>query len=301
MIPRVLRLHNPMSALVWLALFAPGQLFGGRLGLLLPAAAVLIGGAALFSQPSPWETRRTALRAARLFFVLALLDVVSYAYSTAFNGIRTGPLDLWALSRPLVAGLFVVYLIRHYDASVRRSLESALTAAVYLTLFLVSIGAGSWSLFEPVQAMGYVAVLAAVYFLFFSRAPLRRAHAAAAALVVYLSSPAGFGSARGASSYFWRSPILGWGPARYEPMAGNQYLTWLLRNGALGMSVILIGAGLVAYHVLRAQRDRSRRIGAALFLGAAALMLAAGAFLEDFRLFALTSFLIAGMREEAAA
>ena len=35
--------------------------------------------------------------------------------------------------------------------------------------------------------------------------------------------------------------------------------------------------------------------GAAVFLGSPAGMLMAGAFLEDFRLFAVTSFLIAGM------
>ena len=144
MIPGVLRLHNPMSALVWLALFVPGHLCGGRLGLILPAAIVLLGGMASFTQAYPWETRRPSRQAMGLFLLLALLDLVSYAYSMAFNGIRSGPGDLLALTRPLVAGLFTVYLIRHYDASVRKTTEYALMAVVYLALFLRSIGARRW-------------------------------------------------------------------------------------------------------------------------------------------------------------
>lgn len=302
MTPGVLRVHNPMSALVWLALFIPGHLFGGRLGLVLPAAAVLLGAVALLTLPSPWERRGPSRQAAAIFFLLFLSDALSCAYSAAFNGVRTGALDLLALARPLAAGLFTVYLIRHYDASVREALERALLGAVYLALFLLSIGSRSWFLFEPVSFMGYLAAMAAIYFLFFSRARLRLAHAAAAGAVVLFSAPPALGSMREALDYFWRSPVFGWGPARYEPMSslGGQYLRWLLRGGVLGAGLIFFGLGLVAFRLLRALwDDRSRLLGATFFLGFAAGMLLAGAFLEDFRLFALTGFVIASMHEEA--
>lgn len=298
--PGVLRLHNPMSAVIWLALFVPGHLFNGRLAFLLPSAVLLFGGPALFAQPAPWETRRPAREAAVIFFLLALLDAVSYAYSMAFNGIRSGPADLAALSRALFAGLFTVYLIRHYDSSVRRSLESALTAALYFTLFIQSVGALSWALFEPAQSMGYLAALAAIHFVFFSHAPFRRAHAAAAALVVLLSMPSGLASSREVLASFWSSPVFGWGPAAYEPMAsfGNQYQRWMLRNGALGAGLILVGLGFVGFRLLRdSWHERRRLLGAAIFLGFTAGMLMAGAFLEDFRLFVLTAFLVAGMHQ----
>ncbi|MCM2304957.1 MAG: hypothetical protein NDJ72_09660 [Elusimicrobia bacterium] len=293
MIRGVLRLHNPMSAVVWLALFAP-------VPYVLPAAALILGGLILYSHQAPWESRRPAREAAAIFFLLALLDVVSYAYSMAFNGVRTGPLDLWALARPLLAGVFSVYLIRHHDGTVRRTVESALLAAIYLTLFLRTTGLWSWSLFEPVESMGYLAALAAIHFAFISRAPLRFAHAAASATVVLFCVPAGLPSSREALGLFWGSPVFGWGPASYEPASslGNQYLRWMLRNGILGAGLILTGLCFVGFRLLRdAWNDRGRLLGAAVFLGFTSGMLMTGAFLEDFRLFALTAFLIAGMHE----
>jgi len=296
----VLRLRNPMSAVVWLALFVPGHLLDGRLGFVFPAAVLLLGGLILFTQPAPWEARRPAREAAVIFFLLALSDGTSYLYSMAFNGVRTGPMDLWALARPLFAGVFTVCLIRHHDARVRRSLETALTGAIYFTLFLRTIGARSWFLFEPAQSTGYLAALAAIHFLFFSPAPLRRVHAAASAAVVLFIMPAALVSSRAALAQFRASPVFGWGPASYDPVStlGNQYLRWLLRNGALGTGLILTGLCFVGFRLLRGSWDGGRRLlGSTIFLGFAAGMLMAGAFLEDFRLFALTAFLIAGMHE----
>lgn len=303
--PGVLRLHNPLSALVWVALFLPAHLLGGRLVFVLPAAALLLCASILYTQPSPWESRRPAREAAAVFFLLALAEALSYVYSLAFNGAATGPLDAWALARPLLAGVFTVCLIRHHDASVRRSLESALLGAVYLVLFLRSIGARSGFLFEPPQAMGYLAALAAIHFLFFSSAPRARIHAAVCAGVVLISMPEGLVSPGAALARFWRSPILGWGPASYEPVpAGSQYLAWLVRGGVVGACVILAGLVIVAFRLLRGawrdrrKTDRRRLVGAAVFLGFAAGMLMAGSFLEDFRLYALTAFLVAGMHED---
>ena len=251
--PGVLRLHNPMSAVVWLALFVPGHALGGRLGAILPAATLILCGVILFTQPALWGARRPAREASILFFLILLADAVSYAYSMAFNGVRSGPMDLWALTRPLYSGVFAVCLIRHHDDHVRRSLETALLGAVYITLFLRTTGLWTWSLFEPVQSMGYLAALAAIHFVYFSRAPLRIAHAAASATVVLFCIPSGLASPREALDLFWRSPVFGWGPARYEPMStlGNQYLRWLLRGGVLGTGLVLIGLGLVSFRLLR--------------------------------------------------
>jgi len=296
--PGVMRFQNPMSALVWLALFVPAHLFGGRLALVLPVAAILIGAPALLSRPSPWEARRASRLAMMFFLILSLLDVVSFAYSAAFNGVRSGFGDVFALSRYPIMGLFVVHLIRHYDEAVRKSLEAGLAVAVYYTLFLYTIGARDWFLFVPSQFVGYIAALSVIHFLFFSRAPLKRAHAAASIGVTVLSAPSVLSSSREALVYFWKSPVFGWGPALYEPMSslGNQYVRWMVRGGGLSLSLILIGLMIVCFYVLRAAwNDRLHLVGGAIFLGFTAGMLLAGAFLEDFRLFVITSFLIAGM------
>lgn len=296
----VLRLQNPMSAVVWLALFVPGHLLGGRLAFLLPTAAAALGGLILFTQPALWEARRPAREAAAIFFLLALCDATSYLYSMAFNGVRTGPLDFWALARPLFAGVFTVHLIRHRDASVRSSLETALTAAIYLTLFQRTTGIRAWLLFEPAPSMGYLAALAAIHYLFFSPSPKRLWHAGASAVVLLFSMPTSLASSRAALSRFWESPVFGWGPASYDPVSGlgNQYLRWLLRDGFLGAFLIGVGLCFVAFRLLRGSWDDGRRLlGSAVFLGFAAGMLMAGAFLEDFRLFALTAFLIAGIHD----
>lgn len=294
--PGVLRLHNPMSALVWLALFVPAPY-------VLPAAVLLLGGVILFNHAAPWESLRPAREAAAIFFLLLLLDVVSYVYSLAFNGVGSGPRDAWALARPLFAGVFAVYLIRHHDEHVRGSLEKALTGAIYLTLFLRTTGISTWSLFEPAQSMGYLAALAAIHYVFFSRAPLRLAHAAASATVVLFCIPPGLSPAGEAAALFWRSPVFGWGPAAYEPVStlGNQYQRWLLRGGLLSGGLILGGLVLMGFRLLRDSWDERRRLlGAAVFLGFAGGMLMAGAFLEDFRLLVLTGLLIAGMHGERA-
>ena len=96
-----------MSAVVWLALFVPGYRLNDSPASVsfLPTVVLLLGGTALFTQASPWETRRPARQAVAFFFLLALLDALSYTYSLAFNGVRTGPWDMIALARPLVAGV----------------------------------------------------------------------------------------------------------------------------------------------------------------------------------------------------
>jgi O-antigen ligase len=103
---------------------------------------------------------------------------------------------------------------------------------------------------------------------------------------------------REAYSYIERSPILGWGPSKYETMTyvDNQYLLWLLRMGLLGTAVVLAGLAAAAWRLHGAARgDPLARAGALAFIGALLLMLMTGQFLDNFRLLFLTGFIAAAM------
>jgi hypothetical protein len=171
-----LRLSNPMSAAVWLAFFVPASLFGGWADRSFGAALFLLGGAALLAKPSPWEARKPAALALRIFLLLELLYVVSFAYSAAFNGALFGLRDYLELPRYVFLGVFAAYLIRHYDAQIRGVMEWAMTAALYFSLLL-----------PAADAQGYVAVMTLCWLLFFSRLRLRYLHALTAAVVVVLN------------------------------------------------------------------------------------------------------------------
>ncbi len=95
-----------------------------------------------------------------------------------------------------------------------------------------------------------------------------------------------------------RSPVLGWGPACYEPGAAvdDQYLSWLVKGGAVGAGVIIGAAALFASLLLRSEGGDARRLlGAAVFLGSVALLLLSGRFLDRYALFFSTAFAAAGM------
>lgn len=97
-----------------------------------------------------------------------------------------------------------------------------------------------------------------------------------------------------------RSPVLGWGPAELDgvPATENQFVLWLLQGGILGTAVIALGILVAGYRVLSAAHaDVVHLAGAAVFLAAVAMMLAAGPYLENCKLFLLTAFFMAGMRE----
>lgn len=96
------------------------------------------------------------------------------------------------------------------------------------------------------------------------------------------------------------SPVLGWGPARYEAASSvrSQYLLWTLRGGALSAAVILAGLVLLAGGLVRGAAGDYRVLpGVWVFLGAVALMLAGGQYLEGWRSFLLTGFFAVGVRE----
>jgi hypothetical protein len=105
---------------------------------------------------------------------------------------------------------------------------------------------------------------------------------------------------RQAARLIGRSPIFGWGPVEDQEVssAGNQYVLWLLKSGALGTGVILLGLIFVGYGLLSAaSADVVHLAGAAAFIGSLAMMLAAGPFLESFQHFFLTAFFVAGIHQ----
>ena len=170
------RLPNPMNAVVWLAFLVPTSLFGGWVDRSFGVAVCLLGCAVLLAKPSPWEARKASARALRTFLLLELLYVVSALYSAAFNGIEIGPSGCFELLRYVLIGVFVVYLIRHYDAEVRGVVEWAMTAALYIAL-----------LFPSADPQGYVSIMTLCSMIFFSRQRLRFLHAVTALFVVFFS------------------------------------------------------------------------------------------------------------------
>lgn len=192
-----------------------------------------------------------------------------------FTGSRTA----WAAAGVLLAFALAVYV---YQGLIQ--LKVKLAAQLSLA-FLCLILSGPW-LIPRVMASSRVArVVNAV-----SRGGLQEEANAARRLT----------QAREALAYISRSPVFGWGPSKYETMAyvDNQYLLWLLRNGAVGTGLILTGFVLLAWRLLRGARgDLMRLAGTAAFLTSVALMLLAGQFLDNFRLFFLTGFMAAAISE----
>lgn len=285
---RSVRLPNPMIALVWTAFLLPDRLLGGRADFFLAVAAFLFACETLWVKPSPWETREPAGRAASIFATLQILSLFSYLFALAFKGAQTGPQDLLELPRWLLLGVFAVYLIRHHDASVSAATEKAAIAAVYL----------SWAAFETPGQLTYAVALSGLWLLLFSRSKLRLVHAGAAAAVLFAWGARPVRPVSGAVlSFITRSPLLGWGPARYDlaAAAAGQYQMWRVRGGALGSAAIAAGLAVLVYRLLRNEEDLRRRAAAGVFLAAAALLLRGGPWLDSYRLFFATAFLLAAI------
>lgn len=406
--PGVFRLPNPMIFVVWLAIFIPGHLFGWWVERSFSAAVFALACLLLLVKGAPWETRRPARRASVIFFLVQFLYVTSYVYSVAFNGIQTGPRDHFELGRFLILWAFVVYVIRHFEKRVQSALETALTASLYYSLFVLAAYQRALPVLTPFfkalyegtktsvarfgaqqrlaapyenpNFLGFVTTLTICYLLFFSKSRLRLLHVATGLLVLFytgsrtawaatgvllafalaaymyqglirlqvkfaaqlslvflcliLSGPWLFSrvmassrvarvvnavsrgglqdeanaarrlvQAREALGFIARSPVFGWGPSKYETMTyvDNQYLLWLLRNGAVGAGLIMAGFALLSWRLLRAARgDLMRSAGTAAFLASVALMLLAGQFLDNFRLFFLTGFMAAAINEASS-
>jgi hypothetical protein len=327
----IVRLPNPLGAVVWLALFLPVALLGGWADRAFGAGVFLLGCVVMRAMPSPWEARAPSRWAFKIFLVFELIFIGSYMYSAAFNGIRVGFRDVWELARYVFLGGGVIYLIRHRDARMLAALEWAAAAAPYYFLVVRAADPG-----------GYLAALTLCWLLFFSRLRLRQAHIAAALTAIALNgSPAAWTAAgislaaalaahyraapgrrlyvvaglvffaavlffgqktagHAALRYISRSPVFGWGPAAYGgvPSPDNQYLVWVLKVGLLGLLAIKCGLALASYRLWDATAEDARRhVGAAAFLGSAALMLGSGRFLESDRAFLATAAFIAGMHE----
>lgn len=406
--PAVFRLPNPMRGLVWLALLIPGHLFDWWVERGFAAGVFLVACLVLMTKGTTWEARAASRKASVVFFLVQFLYVTSYVYSVAFNGIQTGVRDYFELARYLILWAFTVYVIRHFDGTVRKTVETALSASLYYSLFVLALYlhpvpgltpffrgwlyAGTKTFvaefgsqlrlaapFENPNFLGFVATLTICWLLFFSKSRLRLAHIAAGLLVAFfcgsrtawaatglllalalaayayealiklrvkyavqlslvflalmLSGPwlyvrvmsssrvvrvvnalnrgglqeeanaaQRLVQARAALGYFQQSPVLGWGPSKYETMSyvDNQYLLWLLRNGALGALLIVTGLAMAGWGLVRGARGNLMHVvGAGGFLGALSLMLLAGQFFDNFRLFFLTAFVAAAMREES--
>lgn len=327
---------NPLIAAAGLAFLLPSAAFGGSLDLLFGALTALLGLLALWTRPSPWETLPAARRAALFFGALELSAVLSYAYSSAFNAPRTGPLDWLELARPLVAGALAVFAVRQFDVRARAAMEAGMTASVYV----------AWC-YLPRAEYAAATALALCWLLFFSRTRGRLVHAAAAGAALWLSGDApgraagalalsaalaaaltarlprrkaarpallglGLFTALGAAalhalpgsllaerpraelkawSLLAASPVLGWGPARYEELDGaGQYALWAARGGALGAGLLLAGAASLSYSLLASGGRRAA--GAAALLGCAALLLLSHALLDSYRLFLALALLL---------
>lgn len=166
---------NPLGAAAGLACVLPGA--AGPFGLdgSFGAAAGFVGAAALWTQPSPWETGRTARSAALFFGVLQVAALLSAAWAGGVLGHTGMALDWPALLQPALFGVLAAYSVRHYDGHVRATLDGALAAAVYV----------SWAYRGP-EDFGAFSAPAACWMLLFSRTRLRLLHGGAAVLATAL-------------------------------------------------------------------------------------------------------------------
>jgi hypothetical protein len=285
------RLTNPMNAAVWLVFLLPGRFVGDRLDFALAVAIFAVACAVLWVKPSPWESRAPGREAAFIFAGLQFLCGISYLYALAFKGAQSGLQNLLELPHWLFLGVFIVYLIRHYDASVRAATESAMTAALY----------GSYLTYETAGERTYITALTLCYLLLFSRTRLRHLHAATAVVVLVLSGArVSWASSPDVLRLIGLSPVFGWGPARYEiaSTASNQYQLWFARGGALSACLIVSGLCLVTYRLLFSEDDLRRRAAVAAFLACGAVLLMTGPYLDSYRLFFATAFLVAAVHEQ---
>jgi len=86
------------------------------------------------------------------------------------------------------------------------------------------------------------------------------------------------------------SPLIGWGPGRALEfdVADNQYLSWVMAWGVVGIAIIVVLGAVIAFHMLSVAVGRVNKLSVLGLLGGIALMLVTGDFLENYRLFFLT-------------
>jgi len=104
--------------------------------------------------------------------------------------------------------------------------------------------------------------------------------------------------------YDWlsRSPLLGWGPGRAYGLdvADNQYMSWAVAWGALGVLPILFIGAVSGLKLLRVARTAVEQVGI-LSLGASiCMMLVTGDFMENYRLFFITVMILQTIYERSA-
>ncbi len=105
------------------------------------------------------------------------------------------------------------------------------------------------------------------------------------------------------------SPLFGFGPSKYAyvSMIDSQYLTWIIRNGIVGLLLIVYVLGRLAFIRPAIQFMKQKRwysmMGVVAFSGSTLATLFTGAFLDNFRLavlFLVYAVLIIGNPDTSA-
>ena len=165
---------------------------------------------------------------------------------------------------------------------------------------MVAAAYASWLVFDSPRERFAAAALTLCYLLLFSRSRLRLMHAAAAlaALATSGAKPA-VAAASDVLRLIAASPVLGWGPARYEIVSAtsSQYLHWLARGGVLGGGLILGGLMYAVRVLVRGEDDIRRRAAVSAFIACAALLLLMGPLLDGYRFIFVLAFMFAAVHE----
>lgn len=273
-VPGVFTLPNPMIFVVWLTLFIPGHLFAWWVERSFAAGVFLVACLLLLVKGAPWETRKPARHASVILFLVQFLYVTSFVYSVAFNGIQTGPRDFFELGRYLILWAFIVYVIRHFEKRVGAAFESAMTASLYFSLFVLAayqrtlpvltpffraLYAGTKTSvarfgaqqrlaapFENPNFLGFAATLAVCWLLFFSKSRLRPAHVAAAFMVLFFTGSRTAWAATGV--------VLAFALAVYVYQGLIQLKVKLAAQLSLGLLCVILSGPWVAPRVMASTR-----------------------------------------------
>ena len=99
-------------------------------------------------------------------------------------------------------------------------------------------------------------------------------------------------------AFFYISPLIGLGPSKYfiSFVIDNQFMLWTLRNGILGITIIVSGCFFLFYNLISKSRNNIfYRFGIFSYFVCISLFLLTGAYLDNYRLFFITSVYLASI------